>query len=60
VAFQRTARIAREAGLIKKLPSGAYRTDLARAALRALPRDGLDAYGRGWRKATVTVTPGGN
>jgi NitT/TauT family transport system substrate-binding protein len=60
VAFQRTAGIAREAELIKKLPSGAYRTDLAIAALRALWRDGLDTYGIRWRKADVAVTPGGN
>jgi NitT/TauT family transport system substrate-binding protein len=59
-AFQRTAGIARASGLIKKRPSGAYRTDLATAALRALQRDGLDVYGRRWRKADVTVTPGGN
>jgi NitT/TauT family transport system substrate-binding protein len=60
VAFQRTTRIARQFGLIKRLPSGAYRTDLATAALKALQRDGLDPYGRGWRKAAVAVTPGGN
>jgi NitT/TauT family transport system substrate-binding protein len=59
VAFQRTAGIAREYGGIKQVPSGAYRTDLATAAWRALQRGGLDVYGRGWRKAAVEVTPGG-
>ncbi len=57
-AFQRTAGIAREFGVIKKVPPGAYRTDLATAAMRALQREGLDVYGRGWRKAAVEVTPG--
>jgi NitT/TauT family transport system substrate-binding protein len=60
VALQRSARIARESGLIKKSPSGATRTDLATAAMRALQRDGLDTYGKGWKKAAVAVTPGGN
>jgi NitT/TauT family transport system substrate-binding protein len=59
-AFQRTARIAREAGVITKVPRGAYRTDLAIAALKALWRDGMDTYGMRWRKAAVAVTPGGN
>jgi NitT/TauT family transport system substrate-binding protein len=59
-AFQRTARIAWESGVIKKLPPGAYRTDLAIAALKALWRDGLDTYGMRWRKAVVAVTPGGS
>jgi NitT/TauT family transport system substrate-binding protein len=59
MAFQRTAGIAREFGIIKKVPPGAYRSDLATAAMRALQREGLDVYGRGWRKAAVEVTPGG-
>jgi NitT/TauT family transport system substrate-binding protein len=59
MAFQRTARIAQEFGVVQQVPPGAYRTDLAIAALRALWRDGLDIYGRGWRKAAVGVTPGG-
>jgi NitT/TauT family transport system substrate-binding protein len=58
-AFQRTAGIAREFGVIRKAPSGAYHTDLATAAMRAVQRDGLDVYGRGWRKVAVEVTPGG-
>jgi NitT/TauT family transport system substrate-binding protein len=60
VAFSRTARIAQDFGEIKKVPPGVYRTDLATAATRALQRDGLDVYGRGWRKAAVAVTQGGN
>jgi NitT/TauT family transport system substrate-binding protein len=58
-AFQRTAWIARKYGVIKKVPPGAYRTDLATAAMRALQGDGLDVYGKGWKKAAVEVTPGG-
>jgi NitT/TauT family transport system substrate-binding protein len=58
-AFERTAGIAREFGVIIKVPAGAYRTDLATAAVRALQSEGLDVSGRGWRKAAVPVTPGG-
>src|SRR5262249_45759137 len=58
-AFARTARIAKQFGVIKKSPSGAYRDDLAKAAVATLKRQGVDVYGRKWKKAKVTVTPGG-
>jgi NitT/TauT family transport system substrate-binding protein len=58
-AFNRTARIAQQFKVISKAPSGAYRTDLARAAVKALKAKGLDVYGRKWKKANVKVTAGG-
>ena len=58
-AFTRTASISRQFGVIKKLPSGAFRSDLAKAAVRALKAKGQDTVGAKWKKATVKVTPGG-
>ncbi|MBV8259181.1 MAG: ABC transporter substrate-binding protein [Actinobacteria bacterium] len=57
--FARTAQIAQKYGVIKKAPSGAYRTDLAAAAVAGLKKQGLDVYGKDWKPATVTVTAGG-
>jgi NitT/TauT family transport system substrate-binding protein len=59
-SFQRTARIARQFRVIHKTPSGAYRTDLAIAAVRALQAQGVDICGRQWKKVLVKVTPGGH
>jgi NitT/TauT family transport system substrate-binding protein len=58
-AFTRTASISRQFGVIKKLPKGAYRTDLAKAALAALKAKGVDTVGAKWKKANVKVTAGG-
>jgi len=58
-AFNRTARIAQEFKIIKQPPSGAYRVDLAKAAVRQLKAQGLDVYGKKWKKANVKVTEGG-
>jgi NitT/TauT family transport system substrate-binding protein len=58
-AFTRTASISRQFGVIKKLPKGAYRTDLAKAALTALKAKGVDTVGAKWKKASVKVTAGG-
>jgi NitT/TauT family transport system substrate-binding protein len=58
-AFDRTAKIAKQFKVIKKLPSGAYRDDLAKAAVAQLKAQGVDVNGRSWKKATVKVTPGG-
>ncbi len=55
-AFGRTAKIAQQFKVIKKAPSGAYRTDLAKAALKMLKGD---TTGKGYRPATVKVTEGG-
>jgi len=37
----------------------AYRTDLAKAAQKLLKRQHIDIYGKGWKKANVKITPGG-
>jgi NitT/TauT family transport system substrate-binding protein len=58
-AFNRTAQIAKQFGVIKKAPSGAYRTDLAKAAVAQLKKRGVDVFGRKWKKANVKVTEGG-
>lgn len=59
VAFVRTAAIAKQFKVISKLPSGAYRTDLAKAANAMLRKQGVDTTGRSWKAAVVKVTPGG-
>src|SRR5919205_1264264 len=58
-AFNRTARISQQFKVIKKAPSGAYRDDLAKAAVAQLRSQGVDVYGKTWKKAVVKVTPGG-
>ena len=58
-AFTRTASISRQFGVIKKLPTGAFRSDLAKAATATLRQQGLDVRGLKWKKATVKVTAGG-
>jgi NitT/TauT family transport system substrate-binding protein len=58
-AFTRTASISRQFGVIKKLPTGAFRTDLAKAALNALKAKGIDVTGAQWKKSTVTLRAGG-
>jgi NitT/TauT family transport system substrate-binding protein len=58
-SFARTAQISKQFKVIKKAPSGAYRTDLAKAAIAKLKSQGIDVYGRSWKKATLHVTPGG-
>ncbi len=59
-AFSRTARIAQQFKVIKNAPSGAYRVDLAKAAVARLKAQGVDVYGKKWKKAKVAVTEGGN
>ena len=59
-SFARTAKISKQFGVIRHpASSAAYRTDLARAALAQLRKQGLDVTGRHWKKAKVPVTPGG-
>jgi NitT/TauT family transport system substrate-binding protein len=58
-AFNRTAKISKQFKVIKKTPSGAYRDDLAKAAVAQLTAQGVDVNGRSWKKATLKVTPGG-
>ena len=52
--YMRTAAIAKQFGVIKKAPSGAYRTDLAAKAVAALKADGINVNGTGWKAAVVT------
>src|SRR5213078_2996423 len=49
-AFDRTARIAKQFKVIKKTPSGAYRDDLAKAAVAQLKGQNVDVNGRSWKK----------
>src|SRR2546430_1613463 len=58
-AFSRTAKIAEQFKVIKNAPSGAYRIDLAKAAVARLKAQGVDVYGKKWKKAKVAVTEGG-
>jgi NitT/TauT family transport system substrate-binding protein len=58
-AFSRTAKIAQQFKVINKAPSGAYRVDLAKAAVAQLKAEGIDVYGKKWKKAKVKVTAGG-
>ena len=58
-AFNRTAAIAKQYGVIKKLPSGAYRTDLAKAAVAMDKAKGVNVNGLKYKKSLVVVTPGG-
>ena len=59
-AYQRTASIAKQFGVIKKAPTAdAYRTDLAQDAVDELDAAGVDVHGDSWKKKTVKVTPKG-
>ena len=57
--FNRTATIAKQFGVIKKAPSGAYRTDLAKQAIAELKANGLDVNGKSWKPLVVHLTAGG-
>jgi NitT/TauT family transport system substrate-binding protein len=58
-AFNRTARISKQFKVIKKLPTGAYRTDLAKAAVKGLKKQGLDVFGKSYKPIKVTLKAGG-
>jgi NitT/TauT family transport system substrate-binding protein len=59
-AYQRTAKIAQQFGVIKKAPSAeAYRTDLAQDAQDEVSAEGMDVNGSDFQKVTVKVTPKG-
>jgi len=58
-AFSRTAKIAQQFKVINNAPSRAYRVDLAKAAVAQLKAQGVDVYGKKWKKAKVKVTEGG-
>jgi NitT/TauT family transport system substrate-binding protein len=59
-SFRQTANIAYKFKVIKKpAKAAAYRSDLAKKAVAALKRQGVDVYGKRWKKATVTLRAGG-
>ena len=59
-AYETTARIAHQFKVIKKAPSaGAYRTDIAKAAVALAKAKGTDVAGKTWHKLAIKVTPGG-
>jgi NitT/TauT family transport system substrate-binding protein len=59
-SFKSTANIAFRFKVIKKrASSAAYRSDLAKKAVAALKKQGVDVNGRSWKKAKVTLTEGG-
>jgi NitT/TauT family transport system substrate-binding protein len=58
-SFDRTARISKQFKVISKSPSGAYITNLAKAADAQLKAHGLDIFGLHWKPAVVHITPGG-
>jgi NitT/TauT family transport system substrate-binding protein len=57
--YGRTASISKQFGVIKKAPSGAYRTDLAKKAVALLKGQGLDVNGSSWKPAVIKLTLGG-
>jgi NitT/TauT family transport system substrate-binding protein len=56
---KRTASVALQGQLIKKAPTGWYRTDLAKAAIANLKRKNVNVTGKSYKPAVVTVTEGG-
>jgi NitT/TauT family transport system substrate-binding protein len=59
-SYARTAKIAKQFAKLKKTPGHeAYRTDLAVAANAILKKQDVDATGKKWKKAKVSVTEGG-
>ena len=59
-SYDRTWKLMKEFGGIKKTPTaGAYRTDLAAAAVAGLKKQGLDVYGKSYKPLVVKVAAGG-
>jgi NitT/TauT family transport system substrate-binding protein len=58
-AAARTVQVATQGKLITKKPTGWYRTDLAKAAVAALKKQGINVTGTTWKPAVVKITPGG-
>ena len=60
VQYKQTANIAYKFKVIKKpAKASSYRPDLAKKAVANLKRQGIDVYGRGWKKKVVKLTEGG-
>jgi hypothetical protein len=59
-SWTRTWQLMKRFGGIKKAPTaGAYRTDLVKAAVTGLKKQGLDVYGKSYKPIVVHLTPGG-
>jgi NitT/TauT family transport system substrate-binding protein len=59
-SFKSTAGIALKFKVIKHAASNAaYRSDLAKAAVASLKKQGVDVYGKSFKKAALTLTAGG-
>ena len=59
-AYDQTAKIARQFGVISKAPSkDAYRTDIAQDAVDEISAEGEDVNGNDYTKPAVKVTPKG-
>ena len=57
--YNRTAQISKQFGVVKKTPSGAYRTDLAKKAVALLKAQSIDVNGASWKPLSVTLHAGG-
>jgi NitT/TauT family transport system substrate-binding protein len=59
-AYDQTAKIAQDFGVIKKAPSSdAYRSDIAQDAVDEISASGADVNGKDYSKPAVKVTAGG-
>jgi NitT/TauT family transport system substrate-binding protein len=59
-SFANTTDIAFKFGVINKRASkAAYRSDLAKKAVAALRKQGVDVFGKKWKKSVVKLTAGG-
>jgi NitT/TauT family transport system substrate-binding protein len=59
-SYKNTAQIANKFKVIKKPATKAsYRSDLAKKAVAALKKQGVDVYGKSWKKKNVKLTLGG-
>ena len=59
-SFKNTANIAFKFGVIQKqATAAAYRSDLAKKAVAALKKQGVDVFGKKWKKSVVKLTAGG-
>ncbi len=58
--WDQTVQVAVEQGILDEAPDdGAFRTDLAQAAVEALDDEGLDVNGDDWQRQTVELREGG-
>ena len=58
--WDQTVAVAIEGDVISEEPGdGAFRTDLAQAAVDSLADEGIDVTGEDWERAEVEITPGG-